>query len=61
MTELEFKRCLRQFERDIKRQAIEEVRRRYREEMHVIYVKEYTVKAHLRRMKPRRVRLRSVA
>lgn len=50
MKAAEFRAAIRAIEREIKRRAEEEadIRRRYREEMGVIYVREYTVRAHMR-------------
>lgn len=56
MTEAEFKRMLRAFEKELKAQAEEEVRRRYREEQGLIYVRTYTVAAHFRPAKKRQRR-----
>ncbi len=64
MTDVEFHRLLKQFEQQAKHTAsIEALRKEFREEHKVIYVKTYTVQAHLRRMPPRKRvrRLRAVA
>ncbi len=53
MTQVEFNRAIRTIERQFKRQAIEQVREHWRKERGLIYVKTYTVAAHLRRVKPR--------
>lgn len=62
MTEDQFRKALRQIERELKLRAEKEaeIRRRWREERDLIYVKSYTVQAHLR-VRKRRRRLRAVA
>ncbi len=60
MTQLEFNRALQSIERELKNQAADEVRKRWREEKGLIYVQSYTVHAHLRRRKPRKGKLRLV-
>ncbi len=54
MTATEMKSAMRRITREFKSSVEAEVRRRWREEMKLIYVREYTVKAHLRKMRPRR-------
>jgi len=59
MTADDFKRkILKAFLKDLKAEEEEEVRRRYREEMNVIYVREYTVSAHVYQRKPKPLRRR---
>jgi hypothetical protein len=48
--------ALRAIETEMRRTAEEEVRRRYREEHGLIYVKTYTVGAHFRPLRARRRR-----
>ena len=61
MTRIEFGDALKKIQAELEKQAEDEVRKRWREEHGVIYVREYTVKAHLRPMRPKRARRRAVA
>ena len=69
MSELELKQAIRAITREFKHGVEAEIRKRYREEKKLIFVKEYTVAAHFRKVHPYRkpgvfrsaARLRSVA
>lgn len=56
MKAVDFRTAIRAIEREIKRRAEEEaeIRRRYREEHGVIYVRSYTVGAHMRPIRARK-------
>lgn len=54
MTQSEMKLALRGILREFKHGVEAEIRRRYREEKKLIFVKEYTVQAHFRRLTPSR-------
>lgn len=49
MTQTDFTRSIRAFERALKRRAEEEVRRRWREEHGLIYVRRHVVPAYFRK------------
>lgn len=53
MTQHDFNRELRRIQRELKSGIEAEVRRRWREERQLIFVKTYTVHAHFRPAKPR--------
>lgn len=56
MKQSDFEKAVARILREMKRSAEEDVRRRWREEEGLIFVREYTVRAHVyrRRLRPRR-------
>lgn len=61
MTARDFSKAIKKIQREFEQYAEAEVRRRWREEEKLVYVKEYTVKAHFYPYKKRKKHLRLVA
>lgn len=57
MTQIDFEKAVAQIVRDFKHQTEADVRKRWREEHGLIFVREYTVKTHVYRRRPRKRRV----
>lgn len=61
MTQIEFNHAAKEMLAELKHGVEADVRKRWREEMGLIYVREYTVKAHVYKRRRKYRKLRSVA